>query len=94
MILPTMSALLAGSHEFECRMMGMKSGQRESAWQIVCRDRNNPEYQGYRKADEYRIAFWRALEEALEWERREILAILQKHYPAATRRIMKGYQRK
>ncbi len=88
-ILPEIDVFSDDKWKFECEMIGLTNWQRNRAWQIVCADPDK--YLSYGQAINRVFHLWRALGAALEWERREVLAILQEHHPAVARKIMKGF---
>lgn len=94
-ILPAVDLILNGvSHEVELKAMGLTNWQVNRAWQIVGQEPDKAKYWHYRQAFNRTFLIWRVLTAALDHERREILAILQEHHPAMTKRIMASLQRK
>jgi hypothetical protein len=95
-ILPPVNVFFGELREHKKKLvnaaLGMTSAQRELAWRIACKEREK--FLPYIRAVDYVWRVWNVLEAALDQERREILAILLEHYPAAARRIMRSYQRK
>jgi hypothetical protein len=92
-ILPPIDMFDQEKWQFECRKLGVANWQRNRAWQIFCRLENKDKYPLYSEAFNRVFLLWQALGLALEWERREILAILQENHPARAQRIMKELQR-
>jgi hypothetical protein len=56
-------------------------------------EENRDKYRRYLQATNRVFLLWLAMEAALEWERREILAILQEHHPKVAKRILASLAR-
>jgi hypothetical protein len=70
--------------------LGMTKAQFNIAWRIAQRDGNRDHLVRLISSLDRAIEAVRELEDALEDERREVLAIYLRYFPAAARRIMRG----
>lgn len=91
-ILPPLD--IKGHYAIESEAMGITRSRRALAWRIVCGSKEDAFIAAYLRGMDHKIKLWRALEAAIDLERRQTLAILLEQHPNVAKRIMKGLQKK